>query len=61
PNSTLSKSPLARRCTKIRAELTNYLDQLSKAQRRASGDFDKVEFGPGGNLQKLIAAFLIGG
>ncbi|RUV94710.1 MULTISPECIES: DUF922 domain-containing Zn-dependent protease [unclassified Mesorhizobium] len=48
-------------CTKIRAELTNYLDQLSKAQRRASRDFDKVEFGPGGNLQKLIAAFLIGG
>ncbi|CDX20347.1 conserved hypothetical protein [Mesorhizobium sp. ORS 3324] len=47
-------------CTKIRAELTNYLDQLSKAQRQASRDFDKVEFGPGGNLQKLIATFLIG-
>ncbi|KUM25108.1 peptidase [Mesorhizobium loti] len=48
-------------CTKVRAELTQYLDQLSRAQRRASRDFDKVEFGPGGNLQKLIAAFLIGG
>ena len=48
-------------CTKIRGELTQYLDQLSKAQRQASRDFDKVEFGPGGNLQKLIAAFLIGG
>ncbi|RUU12281.1 DUF922 domain-containing protein [Mesorhizobium sp. USDA-HM6] len=48
-------------CTKIRAELTQHLDQLSKAQRLDSRDFDKVEFGPGGNLQKLIAAFLIGG
>ncbi|OHV86517.1 DUF922 domain-containing Zn-dependent protease [Mesorhizobium sp. ORS 3428] len=48
-------------CAKVRAELTKYLDQLSKAQRQASRDFDKVEFGPGGNLQKLIAAFLIGG
>ncbi|WFP61563.1 DUF922 domain-containing protein [Mesorhizobium sp. WSM4904] len=48
-------------CTKVRAELTQYLDKLSKAQRQASRDFDKVEFGPGGNLQKLIAAFLIGG
>ncbi|AZO24484.1 DUF922 domain-containing protein [Mesorhizobium sp. M1E.F.Ca.ET.045.02.1.1] len=48
-------------CTKIRAELTQYLDQLSKAQRQAGRDFDKVEFGPGGNLQKLIAGFLIGG
>ncbi|TIT90967.1 MAG: DUF922 domain-containing protein, partial [Mesorhizobium sp.] len=47
-------------CTKIRAELTQYLDQLSKAQRLASRDFDKVEFGAGGNLQRLIAAFLIG-
>jgi predicted secreted Zn-dependent protease len=48
-------------CTKIRAQLTHYLDQLSKAQRQASRDFDKVEFGPGGNLQTLIAGFLIGG
>ena len=48
-------------CKKIRAELTQYLDQLSKAQRRGSRDFDKVEFGPGGNLQTLIAAFLVGG
>ncbi|RWM02327.1 DUF922 domain-containing protein [Mesorhizobium sp.] len=48
-------------CKKIRTELTQYLDQLSKAQRQASRDFDKVEFGPGGNLQKLITGFLIGG
>jgi predicted secreted Zn-dependent protease len=48
-------------CKKIRAQLTHYLDQLSKAQRQASRDFDKVEFGPGGNLQTLIAGFLTGG
>ncbi|WP_192247356.1 DUF922 domain-containing Zn-dependent protease [Mesorhizobium silamurunense] len=48
-------------CKKIRVGLTQYLDQLSKAQRQASRDFDNVEFGQGGNLQKLIAAFLIGG
>lgn len=48
-------------CKKIRAQLTQYLDQLSKAQRQGSRDFDKEEFGPGGHLQKLIAAFLIGG
>ena len=48
-------------CTKIRAQLTQYLDQLSKAQRQASRDFDKVEFGQNGNMLKLIAAFLGGG
>ncbi|MEZ2329800.1 DUF922 domain-containing Zn-dependent protease [Mesorhizobium sp. RCC_202] len=48
-------------CTKIRAQLTRYLDQLSKAQRQGSRDFDKVEFGQNGNMLKLIAAFLGGG
>ena len=48
-------------CTKIRAQLTQYLDQLSKAQRQDSRDFDKVEFGQNGNMLKLIAAFLGGG
>lgn len=47
-------------CTKIRTELTKRLDELSKAQRQASRDFDRLEFGASGNLQKLIAAFLIG-
>ncbi|TPI55815.1 DUF922 domain-containing protein [Mesorhizobium sp. B3-1-7] len=48
-------------CKKVRAELTAYLDQLSKAQRQDSRDFDKVEFGQDGNMLKLIAAFLFGG
>ncbi|MBZ9763153.1 DUF922 domain-containing protein [Mesorhizobium sp. CA8] len=48
-------------CKKIRAELTAHLDQLSKAQRQGSRDFDKVEFGQDGNMLKLIAAFLGGG
>jgi len=48
-------------CKKIRTVLTRRLDELSKAQRQASRNFDKVEFGPGGDLQKLIAAFLTGG
>jgi len=47
-------------CTKIRAQLTQYLDQLSKAQRQDSRDFDKVEFGRDGNMLKLIAAFVGG-
>jgi predicted secreted Zn-dependent protease len=45
-------------CKKVRAQLTQYLDQLSKAQRQGSRDFDKVEFGQKGNMLKLIAAFL---
>jgi len=45
-------------CKKVRAELTAYLDQLSKAQRQGSRDFDKTEFGQDGNMLKLIAAFL---
>jgi predicted secreted Zn-dependent protease len=45
-------------CKKVRAELTAYLDQLSKAQRQGSHDFDRVEFGRDGNMLKLIAAFL---
>ncbi|WP_434722176.1 DUF922 domain-containing Zn-dependent protease [Mesorhizobium sp. RIZ17] len=48
-------------CKKVRAELTAYLDQLSKAQRQDSRDFDKLEFGRDGNMLKLIAAFLGGG
>ena len=48
-------------CKKIRVQLTQYLDQLSKAQRQDSRDFDRVEFGRNGNMLKLIAAFLGGG
>ncbi|MDX8526431.1 DUF922 domain-containing protein [Mesorhizobium sp. MSK_1335] len=48
-------------CRKVRAELTQYLDQLSKAQRQGSRDFDTIEFGRDGNMLKLIAAFVAGG
>ncbi len=48
-------------CSKIRTELTRQLAEISLAQRQASRDFDKVEFGPGGNLQKLVLAFVNGG
>ncbi|RVC60391.1 DUF922 domain-containing protein, partial [Mesorhizobium sp. M2A.F.Ca.ET.046.02.1.1] len=48
-------------CKKVRAELTAYLDQLSRAQRQGSRDFDTKEFGRDGNMLKLIAAFLGGG
>ena len=48
-------------CKKVRAELTAYLDQLSKEQRQGSRDFDRIEFGQDGNMLKLIAAFLGGG
>ncbi|RJT36410.1 DUF922 domain-containing protein [Mesorhizobium waimense] len=47
-------------CKKIRTELTNRLSELSQAQRQASRDFDRVEFGPGGNLQRLVLAFVNG-
>ena len=47
-------------CKKVRAELTTYLDQFSKAQRQGSRDFDTKEFGQDGNMLKLIAAFLGG-
>jgi predicted secreted Zn-dependent protease len=49
------------RCSKIRTELTKRLAEISLAQRQASRDFDRVEFGRDGNMLKLIAAFLSGG
>ena len=47
-------------CTKIRTELTRQLAQISLAQRQASRDFDKVEFGPGGNLRQLVFNLVTG-
>lgn len=49
------------KCSKIRVEMTKRLSELSQAQRHASRDFDRVEFGQGGNLQKLILALVNGG
>ncbi|MER9948434.1 DUF922 domain-containing Zn-dependent protease [Mesorhizobium sp. M0047] len=49
------------KCSKIRTEMTRRLSDLSQAQRQASRDFDRVELGQGGNLQKLILALVNGG
>lgn len=48
-------------CKKIRAELTEHLAAFSQAQRQKSRDFDKVEMGSGGNIQRLILALVNGG
>lgn len=42
------------KCTKIRADLTSKLGEISRARQRASQDFDKVELGEGGNVHQLI-------
>ncbi|ESY63830.1 peptidase [Mesorhizobium sp. LNHC232B00] len=49
------------KCSKIRTEMTKRLSALSLAQRQASRDFDRIELGQGGNLQKLILALVTGG
>lgn len=47
-------------CSKIRTELTRQLAEISLAQRQAGRDFDKVEFGPGGNLRQLVFNLVTG-
>ena len=47
-------------CSKIRTEMNRRLAEISLAQRQASRDFDRVEFGAGGNLQQLVLAFVNG-
>ncbi|UDL89322.1 DUF922 domain-containing protein [Mesorhizobium sp. PAMC28654] len=49
------------KCSKIRDEVVRRLDAISKARVQGSRDFDRVEFGQGGNLQMLIRDLLIGG
>ncbi|MCZ8546863.1 DUF922 domain-containing protein [Mesorhizobium qingshengii] len=49
------------KCSKTRAEVVKRLDAISRARVQASRDFDRVEFGQGGNLQKLILALVNGG
>ncbi len=55
---TISDDP---ECSKIRDEVVKRLDAISKARVQASRDFDRVEFGQGGNLQMLVRDLLIGG
>ena len=42
------------KCAKIRTDLTAKLGEISKAQRKRSSDFDKVEMSEGGNVHQLI-------
>jgi len=49
------------KCSKTRAEVVRRLDAISKARIQGSRDFDRVEFGQGGNLQKLVLALVNGG
>ncbi|WP_407070428.1 DUF922 domain-containing Zn-dependent protease [Neorhizobium alkalisoli] len=42
------------KCAKIRTELTAKLGEISKAQRKRSSDFDKMEMNEGGNVHQLI-------
>lgn len=48
------------KCSKTRAEVVKRLDAISKARVLASRDFDRVEFGNGGNLQKLVFSLVTG-
>ncbi|ESW72935.1 DUF922 domain-containing protein [Mesorhizobium sp. M1005] len=50
-----------RGCSKIRIEVTRRLAGISQAQRQASRDFDRVEFGPGGKLRQLVFTLMTGG
>jgi predicted secreted Zn-dependent protease len=45
-------------CRKIRVELTKRLGDISARERQRNRDFDKVEMGPGGNIQQLILALV---
>jgi predicted secreted Zn-dependent protease len=42
------------KCTKIRADLTSKLGEISRARQQRSQDFDKVELSEGGNVHRLI-------
>ncbi len=48
-------------CRKIRAVLTKRLSELSLEQRQKSREFDRVELGEGGNIQRLVLMLVNGG
>lgn len=48
-------------CTRVRAELTKRLAEISRAQRQRSVDFDRVELTDGGNIHQLILNLVNGG
>lgn len=41
-------------CDKVRAQLQTHLKQLSDRQRQQGRDFDRVEMGDGGAVQRLV-------
>lgn len=47
-------------CKKIRTVMTERLSALSKAERAKSRAFDEVEMSDGGNVHRLVLAFLNG-
>lgn len=47
-------------CRKIREKMTERLAALSAEQRRKSRDFDRAELSEGGNVHRLILAFVNG-
>ncbi|MBT1155280.1 DUF922 domain-containing protein [Aminobacter anthyllidis] len=47
-------------CKKIRQEMIKPLSEASLAQRQQSSDFDRVELNDGGNVHRLILAFVNG-
>ncbi|CDN48489.1 DUF922 domain-containing Zn-dependent protease [Neorhizobium galegae] len=47
-------------CTKIRAELTAKLGEISKAQQKRSNDYDRMEMSEGGNVHQLILQLVNG-
>ncbi len=48
------------KCQKIRANLTERLGELSRAQRQQSRDFDRAELSNGGNIHQLVLALING-
>ncbi|MBP1844865.1 putative secreted Zn-dependent protease [Rhizobium petrolearium] len=42
------------KCSKVRADLQAKLGEISKAQRKRSSDFDRMEMSEGGNVHQLI-------
>lgn len=46
--------PADPKCTKVRAELTSKLGEISRTRVKNSQDFDKVELSEGGNVHRLI-------
>lgn len=47
------------KCRKVRTEILKPLSEASLEQRRRSQDFDRVEMGKGGNIQRLILDLVV--